>query len=366
MRPAFSSTRAAAAFALLLLVLLALPAVLGKNLPPREQAYAVQGWGNGPYPWIRNQIFEETNAIDIAFIGSSHLFNAVNTPYVQAQLTEKLGRPAVVRTIAWGGAGYDALYLIARDLLAHRHVRLLVFYDENTGLRNSQIQMLFRWGDDAAVLSGLPMTEQGLFYCAALIGLPRNGLSLIRPNLPAPLVTAEPNYWTVLTGSPNPATQLGCLSVRRGFTPNPLALSAPFETFAPETTASPLDATVYTPETQTNFNFCAAPLPAWQNHFARLFAALAQDHGVRTVMLYLPTRAEARSAVIPERARWPELFPDTTLLGIPPAKLFGDLTDAQVLKLYGDPVHFNVNGQTYFTRLITPALVQLYETAAKP
>jgi hypothetical protein len=64
----------AAAFALLLLALLALPVVVGKNLlPPREQAYSVQGWGNGPYPWIRNQIFEETNDIDIAFVGSSHL-----------------------------------------------------------------------------------------------------------------------------------------------------------------------------------------------------------------------------------------------------------------------------------------------------
>ena len=216
MRPAFSSTRTAAAFALLLLALLALPVVVGKNLlPPRAQAYAVQGWGNGPYPWIRNQIFEETNAIDIAFIGSSHLFNAIYTPYVQAQLSARLGRPAVVRTICWGGAGYDGLYLITQDLLAHRPVRLLVFYDENTGVRNSQITTLFRFGDNAAVLPGLSPSEQSLLYCAALIGMPRNLLSLLRPNLPAPLVTAQTNYWTRISHSPNPATQLGCLPCAR-------------------------------------------------------------------------------------------------------------------------------------------------------
>ena len=100
-----------------------------------------------------------------------------------------------------------------------------------------------------------------------------------------------------------------------------------------------------------------------QPHFARQFAALLKEHGVRPVMLYLPTLAESRSTVIPERTFWPEIFPDDfALFGIPPAKLFGDLTDADVLKLYADPYHFNQNGQDYFTRLITPTFINLYET----
>ena len=362
MRPAFSSTRTAAAFALLLLALLALPVVVGKHLlPPRAQAYAVQGWGNGPYPWIRNQIFEETNAIDIAFIGSSHLFNAIYTPYVQAQLSARLGRPAVVRTICWGGAGYDGLYLITQDLLAHRQVRLLVFYDENTGVRNSQIPTLFRFGDNAAVLPGLSPSEQSLLYCAALIGMPRNLLSLLRPNLPAPLVTGQPNYWTLTANSPNPATQLGCLSVRKGFAPDPLTAAAPFAPFTQATVARPADAVIFAADAKTNFEFSTAPIPTWQIHFARRFAALLPAHGVRPVMLYLPVLAEARAPVIAERAFWPDILDGATLLGVPPVKLFGGLTDAELHQLYGDPVHFNQNGQDYFTRLITPALIGLYQ-----
>ena len=362
MRPAFSSTRTAAAFALLLLALLALPVVVGKNLlPPREQSYSVQGWGNGPYPWIRNQIFEETNAIDIAFIGSSHLFNAIYTPYVQAQLSARLGRPAVVRTICWGGAGYDGLYLITQDLLAHRQVRLLVFYDENTGVRNSQIPTLFRFGDNAAVLPGLAPSEQSLLYAAALIGMPRNLLSLLRPNLPAPLVTAQTNYWTRISHSPNPATQLGCLSVRKGFALDPMTTDVPFAPFTPETSARPADAVVFAADTKTNFEFSTTPIPAWQVHFARQFAALLPAHGVRPVMLYLPVLAEARAPVIAERAFWPDILDGATLLGVPPVKLFGGLTDAELHQLYADPVHFNANGQSYFTRLITPALIGLYQ-----
>ena len=93
MRPAFSSIAQAAAFIALLMVLLLAPLVIGKNLlPPREQIYASKSWGSGPYPWIQNQIFQETNAIDIAFMGSSHILHAVDTPYVQAELGKQLGR----------------------------------------------------------------------------------------------------------------------------------------------------------------------------------------------------------------------------------------------------------------------------------
>ena len=366
MRPAFSSTRAAAAFVLVLLVLLTLPAIVGKNLlPPREQAYSVQGWSTGPFPWIRNQIFEETNDIDIVFMGSSQMFNAINTPYVQAHLTEKLGRPAVVRTIAWGGAGYDGLYFIAQDLLAHRKVRLLVFYDENPapGFRNSSSTAWFRFGENAAALCGLPLPEQGLLYFSAVVGMPRNLLSLLRPNLPAPLVTDKPNYWTLIANAPNPATQLGCLLAKLGFAPNRMAVTEPFELFAPVTTARPTDVICYSPDTKTNFKFSSAPLPAWQIHFARQFAALLREHDVRPVMLYLPRLAEVRAPFIAERAFWPDILDSATLLGIPPAKLFGSLTDAEVHKIYADSHHFNLNGQDYFTRLVTPTLFKLYETS---
>lgn len=368
MRPAFSSTRSAAAFALLLLVLLALPAVLGKSwLPPREQGYASQGWGTGPYPWIQNQIFKETNAIDIAIMGSSRIFNAINTPYVQSELTRALGRPAVVRTLAWGGGGYDALFFIARDLVAHRPVKLIVFYDENptSKNRNARATFLFRWGEDADLLSGLMISDQALYYDASIIGMPRSLLNLVRPNLEAPLVADRPNYWEEVVLGGNPATQLGCLSVRRGYTPNQMAIAAPFVPFAPVTSASPADALVYSPATQTNFVFKQVPIPDWHASFAQKFAALMHEHDVKMVMLYLPLPAEVRFPAIPERTFAPDIFGDMTRLGIPPAKMFGSLSDAEALKLFADPAHLNQNGQIYFTRLITPALIKLYEDQPK-
>ncbi len=365
MRPAFGSNKSAAAFALLLLLLLLSPVLVGKNfLPPREQSYSVQAWGNGPYPWIRNQIFEETNAIDIAFMGSSHIFNAINTPQVQAELSKKLGRPAVVCTIAWGGAGYDGLYFIAQDLLAHRRVRMMVFYDEDPGVgaRNSASVSWFRWADDAAALGGLPLPEQALFYFASIVGMPRNLLCALRPNLPAPLITDKKNYWETIADAPNPVTQLGALSYGKGFAPTPMAAAAPFEKFIPDVEATPVEVAIWSPETKTNFTFSTAPVPDWQTHFARQLGELFRNHDVQPVMLQLPVLADARAAVLVERTDWTKIFGgDFKLIGIPPTSMFGSLTDGEVRKLYGDPFHFNRNGQEYFTRLITPALLQIYE-----
>jgi hypothetical protein len=80
-------------------------------------------------------------------------------------------------------------------------------------------------------------------------------------------------------------------------------------------------------------------------------------------MLYLPGLAEARSSVIGERTFWPDILANTILLGIPPAKFFVKMTADEAQKLYDDPQHFNQNGQRYFTQLITPSLINLYETS---
>ena len=129
----------------------------------------------------------------------------------------------------------------------------------------------------------------------------------------------------------------------------------------PKTSAQPADALVYSPDTKSDFEFSTKPIPDWQAHFAHLFARLLQKHGTQPVMLYLPVLADCPSHVIPERTFWPKIIDGITLLGIPPAKMFDGLTDAELHKIFGDPFHLNQNGQAYFTRLITPALFRLYE-----
>ena len=368
MRPAFATTKAAAAFALLLLVVLALPTVMGKNqLPSRAAGYAAQSCGCGPYPWIQNQLFQERDDIDLALVGSSHILHCLDARRVQAELSRKLGRPAVVRVIGWGGAGYDALYFITRDLLEHRRVRLLVFYNEGNdpGGPNEKSPAWFRWTDGAADLRGLPWSSQAYFYFAALVGMPRNLLALTRPDLPVNLHTATPDPWEEHYRSARLADTLGSTTSALGFDARPKAdcdPTLPFTPYSPATAASPVDVCVYSPATVTNFEFSAAPLPGWQQHFARRLVSLARAHGTRLVLLHIPILEEARLPVIPERTFWrDQAGSDLSLLGVPPGKMFAGLSDEEIRRLYFNPGHLNQNGQAYFTSLVGPALIQLYE-----
>jgi hypothetical protein len=367
MRSAFSSIRSAVAFALLLLFLLSLPLAIGKKLlPPRAQSYAAQSWGNGPYPYIQQQLFEEKGDIDIAFIGSSHILHCLDARRLQTELSRKLGRPATVRVIGWGGAGFDAIYFVAKDLLERRKVRTLVFYDDhNPENRNNKSPAWFRFSDDAAALTGLPLAEQGYFYFASLLGMPRNLLCLVRPNLPADLQTT--NYWQTHYGSVNVAANLGSTASELGFTEIDADPTRPFYPFTPQNGVTADNAVIFSPTTQTNFSFASQPLPAWELHFMRLFADLARQHGTRLVLLNIPVLSDLSEPKLDERAFWPKIFgPNLVLLGVPPPRFFHGLTDADAHKLYFNPGHLNKNGQAYFTSLVLPDLLHIYETQPYP
>jgi hypothetical protein len=370
MRPAFSSIKTASAFALLLLGIFLLPFLLrGRLLPPQRENYLLQGWDTtGDYPWLYRQIFKEKGDIDIAFVGSSRLWLGIDTVYVQQKLSEQLGRPAVVRTIAWGGAGYDALYFATQDLLQNRRVRVLVFNDECQAYNvpNPYARRWFRLGENGSDLTGFPLRIRLDYYFAAILGLPRNLLDWLRPNLPyeptaADIALREKTYYCT-----NPAARLGSVALQQGFSRSPVFQDGHprFERFTPDTGANPTDAIVYSAATKAMFQFSDSPLPAWQAHFAKKFAALVAEKHSRLVLLHVPELTDAGQSAIPEREFWPEtLQMDVTLLGIPPKKLFAGLNDEEIYKLFGEPYHLNQNGQEYFTWLITPALLKIYETS---
>ena len=99
-------------------------------LPPREQIYhASMPWNVGPYPFIYDQIYQEKSDVDIAIIGDSQIWTGLDTPYLQQQLSAKLGRPAVVISLCCpAGPGFDGVYFHrARSHLQHRKVHMLVF-----------------------------------------------------------------------------------------------------------------------------------------------------------------------------------------------------------------------------------------------
>ncbi len=364
MRPAFSSTKQGAAFALLLLGILLSPLLAVKSfLPPREEVYSSLGWRYGPFSYLHEQIFEKTNDLDVAFVGSSRIWANIDTPYFQHELGNSLARPASVQTCAWSWLGFDALYFITQDLLEHRHVRMIVFDDEYWPEPHVAATRWFRYADNAEDLRGMPLQIQASYYFAAILGMPRNLLCLVRKNLPDELIYPPNNHWDNFYRTKNSAQLLGAMMAERN-----IQIADPFVPLAPALDDRPAEVRVYSPETRSSFQFGGIAIPAWQLQFAKKFAALAQAHQVKLVYLHLqpPQSAnETNSPAILERECWPEVLgTNVTMVGIPPAKLFAGISADDFPKLFytSDWCHFNENGQRFFTRVITPTLVQIYES----
>jgi hypothetical protein len=366
MSPAFSSIRQAAGFAALLLLLLLLPLLMGKScLPPREESYASLPWGAGAFPYLSHEIFEEKEDIDIAFMGSSMMWWDIDTPQIEARLSEKLGRKAVVRSLCWNAAGADALYFIMQDLLRRRKVRCIVISDCTAGaadMAHARAPFFFRLGDNARDLDGLAWRSKVSYYTSAILGMPRNLLNLLRPNLPAIAsneISFEGGGGAQLTHVANPALRLGSLAVRQ-------RADQPFVAFTPRTTARPEDVCVYSESTKESFQVTNNPIPTMQGVFLRKVGALAREHHVHLVFLHLPIATEINLPKITEQTFWPDAMrAPMTLVGIAPAKLFGSLSKDDTLKLYYDRLHLNQNGQEYFTSIIAPCLLQVYESQTK-
>jgi hypothetical protein len=363
MRPAFSSTRQAGAFVLLLLALLLAPALAGtKTLPSREAIYSSIWWENGDFPYMDGQIFCEQGDMDIVFMGSSHIWAAFDAPYVQEQLGKKLGRPAVVRTFGWGGAGYDEIYFVTQDLLAHRRVQMLVIDDDfnESDLPHMLAPRMFRFGDNAASLDNLPWSLKAAYYFGSIIGLPRNLMALVHTNLPADM--SATNYWQNHSDAENFAADLGAYTAKMGFRNSPDGEPEPFARFTPATSPLQPVISVFSPATATNFLFSDNELPPMQFHFVEKLKELTSQHGCKIVIIHIPTFDERRATYISIPKNLAGLHPEVAIAGIPPATLFNGLTDDEIRKLYSDSVHLNENGQRYFTTIMTPALLKLYES----
>jgi hypothetical protein len=367
MRPPFSNSKQTGAFCLLLAVLLLSPILLRPPfLPPREQLYATVPWTFGPFPYLHQQIFEETNDIDIALVGSSRILNDLNAPYLQHALSKQIGRTATVVTIGWNWAGFDANYFLTKDLLEHRKVHMILFTDECKmgDVAHRAATYWFRFADHAADLHALPIQLHISYYWGSMVGVPRNLLGLLRPNYNefSPLGASR---WEHELSTPDPATQLGTVASKLGFN-SPDKPRPDFVAYSPPANGSSAEALIYSPETKSKFIFTGPTPSPGQLAFGRKFARLATDHHCKLVCLHLPEIDERRDGLIPERENWAAVLQaDVTLVGISPAGMFSGLKDEEFFKLFLDSIHFNKNGQDYFSTLITPSLCRVYAAQIK-
>jgi len=354
MAPAFSSSRQALAFAIALSVILLLPALFPKKcLPPRATVYSATPDFYGPFAYHYHQIYEEKSEVDMVFLGSSRMWFGIDTPHVQTEFSNFLGRKSVVFTLSWLWDGQDLTYFLLKDLLEHRKVKVVVVAEESAHFfPHGGASRWFRVGDNWQDLDGLSVVEKTAYYVEAMRGMSRQLLEYVRPDIPGAerLGTREIFYH-----APSSATRFGSMAARLEDSGNP-----DFVEVLPA--HAPAPALIYSEETKASFEFSPEPYSREQLYFAKKTADLAAAHGARLVWLHIPTRDEANSPRVMAKADWSKILnAPSTLVGIPGTALFGGLTDDEMLKLYVEKIHLNANGQRYFTESVTPTLLKIYD-----
>ncbi|HTB85075.1 MAG TPA: hypothetical protein VK742_15580 [Candidatus Sulfotelmatobacter sp.] len=301
-------------------------------------------------------------------------------------MSESLGRKATVLTLGWAWPGFDAEYFITQDLLEHRRVRMIVFDDEYWVAPHVAATHWFRLGENGEALAEMPLEIQSPYYFASIIGMPRNLLGLLRCEIPGVIASEDEEHWKRYFHSQNSAERLGALTIEVWADTN-----ATFSIDVPDGNTKSSDVCVYSPETSSQFQFTGPPTRSQQLKFAKnfadtagfarppvvresswdlKFAKLAREYNVKLVFLHVSPVFPADEPATPEiqeRVCWPErLGTNVSMVGIAPAKLFSGLDEAEVARLFVAPdhYHFNKNGQQFFTSIITPTLLQLYEKQA--
>jgi hypothetical protein len=367
MKPAFSSGRAALGFALFLALLVAGPGIAARlGLVDEARIYPTFTWGIGGYPWIQQQVFERRGEIDMAFLGSSHIWTSVNTPYVQSELSKQLGRRAEVVTLGWNWSGYDALYSVASNLLERRKVHTIVIYAEDMKGQDMPHPLSYRMiqvGGIIGGLGGMPWRSEVETYAGAVLGLPRHLLSFVRRDrLEDPSDWWKCAYFLSLK-APDLTAHDGSL---RAMTEMPAPSS--IETEAERALQPPTvdDVRVYSEKGPDRVRYSGPGMGPYNLYFAHKLARLCEEHGTQLVVLHIPVSGQEHEEAITECQPWSEVLGHPVdVVGIPGAKLFGGVPPAEVHRYFYERDHLNGRGQDLFTPLITPGLLKLYARAEK-
>jgi hypothetical protein len=357
MNPAFRSRRGLIGFLFILLLFLAAPAICGRlRLFSRPAVYAAMPESAGDFSFLKHEIFEENSDLDIVFLGPSVVMHGIDTPYIQKKLSERLGRPARVLTLGSLFEGEERNYVLLRDLLRHRKVKMLflkVVGDDawrkfpNFSKMYSEpypyAHRLLVWGEDSDIADGFSFSQKAGFYAGSLLGTPRHLLSLFRSDI---------------TRDQSLGTNLGSI---KSLCAQPWDEKA-YVAFSPPPPHLPNEMIIRPASAWNSLRYSDHSFGPYPRHFLKKMGDVLRENRVHLVILNLPCWwSEGRTNSVQEVARWPDIIGvPAELLHVPTAPLFAGRSDGEVQKLYADIIHFNKNGSEFFTPVITPAIIDLY------
>jgi hypothetical protein len=348
LRPALDGDFQTLGLVVLVAVALTSPVWLARLHPQnREHVYRSMRVDDGGFSFVEHEIYDVKDDVDIVFAGPSTVWTGIDSPMVEQALTEKLGRPARVLTFGSAGASTDVQYLQIRDALERKRIGMVVTSVPRAPFTDNPSPAGFRFltYTDPPETIGLPARYRAMLYAGYVLRGPHDMLDWLRPARDVPSPQASTN---------------GCVRALAGWYDQP---------YVRVTQSSPQlspEELIYSPRTQSNFGYSGDSLPPYQMYYLTKLYELLKARKVRLVFVSIPMYHERRRSTALERVDWPAMLgAPSTMIGVPPTTLFGNLSDERIQKLFFNDLHLNRNGSEMFTRTITPALVELYANRSR-
>ena len=343
--PPFLSPWQAALCAAAAIILLTLPLMLAKSgSVTRRELYPAlpTEWGGADH--IYREMFEQTSDIDVLFVGSSLLYHAIDSKYVAKELSRVTAKQPTVVMLPYNYRCEMVQYLLVRDMLARRKVRMVVltmpFFGESDSIPHHRSHYWIGYGDEA--ITGLPFSHRAALYGSSVLGAPRHLLSVIRRD--------QLEWSEIAQNGGGVKAELTTLPGRQ------------FVRWMPKPLTLPAEKLIYSTATRASFQITGPSVNSFQEHFLRRTMAMLRDRHIPVAVLNIPTYRMRRNTTVEERVLWPEWFGmDIPMIGISPTQLFAGLSSDEIDRLYRDRVHFNINGNEHFTFTMTPAVTDLFK-----
>lgn len=358
MDPPFTSNRQALVFAAAVAAFLLLPVALGRSgLIERRHVWAAvpEKWGG--FEFIHEQLFEEQAPIDLLVIATSQLYQGLDGPYLQRELSRRLGREVVLVVLPTNYRCEALNYTLLREMLARRTVRAVLwsppFANNGDSLPHLQSYRWYLYGsEDEKALAGLPARYRWSFQAQVTLGAPRHLLSLARPNL--------------MYRSGDYRKNFGTAAAEQGFT-----RKQPFVRFTPPAPLLRVEDMIVAPGSAW-VRYAGPPLNAFQRHYIGLLMKTLRERRIPLLSVHVPAWVDRHDTVLKERVLWQQEFDmPLSVIGVPPAQLYAGFSEEEISHFYYNNYdwpnhHLNRNGREYYTRVVAPAIVEAYVRQVSP
>jgi hypothetical protein len=341
-------TQRIACLGLVLLFFLLLPLILAvldqphysekfKSLPSSDLGHP------SPYSFIAEEISNSAKPIDILILGSSFGWTGLDATEIKSELSKEISREAIVLNFGTNWRGEEQYYIILRDLLLKRKIQMVLWTQPVWEYQQQQTwhfrsNYFMRFGD-RTLIEGLPLYDKITWYGHLVLGSPRQLLSAFRPNLTHYPINHSDSFGSYLKMSGFNGKPFQAQEIR------PLNLN-PDDLFASTNNLG-------------QFQKDCSPFPEFQTFWLNKFGELVDKESIFITAISIPVWKYRKECFVKQSLL--ALAPlKADLLGIPPAKLFGNMPDLEQ-ETYFYNEHLNLNGSKYFTCSILPGIIAAYK-----